>query len=86
MNNHIFFGQLGIPQPPPINFLDTFTKILIPNATHPVDGSLWISILPKSINSKFSWISDGCTTNSVFAYKDNNKCKYLYYLIKSILQ
>jgi alpha-tubulin suppressor-like RCC1 family protein len=57
------YGQLGIPITtfPDVN---TFTAI-VPNA------------LPKNVNNKFSWISDGCSANSVFAYKDiiycNNK-------------
>jgi alpha-tubulin suppressor-like RCC1 family protein len=67
-----FFGQLGIPisqckikdldrdrDDIYYYYLDTFTAI-VPNATHSVEN----------INNKFSWISDGCSANSVFAYKN----------------
>ena len=55
-----YSGQLGIPITtfPKVN---TFTEI-VPNA------------LPKNVNNKFSWISDGCSANSVFAYKDIIYC------------
>jgi alpha-tubulin suppressor-like RCC1 family protein len=57
-----FYGQLGIPQiqtnpsSAPEYYVDTFTSI----------GS---NAYPLP-NNKFSWISDGFSTNSVFAYKD----------------
>jgi alpha-tubulin suppressor-like RCC1 family protein len=63
------YGQLGIPKSDtPLNYLDTFTSIVLKDFPPVERGST--PLLPKNINNKFSWISDGCTANSVFAYKD----------------